>query len=344
MDGAKRQGWSRSVADVVGSLVSVTFRDITGLFSRYFITGFFLPSLFALLALSVGLDERWLPAIFEQLRPTTKTIVVIGLAVLAGLLLLGLRTPIIRLFEGYPIESLGRRGGRRGAARRAWTDKLPRTLRPSRWPHSLYSYMHGREQQRFSRLRSLSEDGDVRARRELDRSFPGMVERLPTRLGNVIRAYEYYADSRWGLDSFTAWPRIAALLSDRERDLHVEAETDFIFLLMGSLAAYVTGVTLLADALVHRPLVASDLWSVVPLPLGYGLYRLSLEAARRWGAEVRASVDLHRLEFYERVGLKRPRSPKEEKEMATELGVFLATGGELSEKWWQPETPTSSAT
>lgn len=323
--------------------IAVSFQDITGLFSRYFVTGFVLPVFFGCVALFTGLHTDWIPAIYRRSSPTTRLLILVGAAVLAALLLLGLRTPVIRLFEGYPIERMGRRGPRPRRRGLGWLDHVPSPLRPSRWAHALYTYMHRREEERLQLLQDRSAKGDLSAARELDRSYPLHHDRLPTRLGNVIRAYEYYATSRWDLESLTVWPRLAALMSDRERDFHIEAETDFIFLLNASLTAWVVGAVLTADMTVHWSFAASDLWRLVPLALAYPLYRLSLEAARRWGAEIRVSVDLHRLELYERIGLKRPASPGEEREMARELSAFLANGGELSPKWWNPSPGTPGA-
>jgi hypothetical protein len=75
-------------------------RDITGVFSRYFIIGFFLPAFFTLLLLAVSVDEEALPHQYTDLHPQNRLFAIGGAALFAGLLLQGLRHPILRLFRG----------------------------------------------------------------------------------------------------------------------------------------------------------------------------------------------------------------------------------------------------
>ena len=75
--------------------------DVTGVFSRYFIVGFFLPSFFGLALLKITLSENWLP---DAIAPdTAKSFLVIGaVALLIGLLLIGIRDPLLYFISGYP--------------------------------------------------------------------------------------------------------------------------------------------------------------------------------------------------------------------------------------------------
>ena len=61
-----------------------------------------------------------------------------------------------------------------------------------------------------------------------------------------------------------------------------------------SFAASLVGTTLIVDAVLN-PLDPRWAWLyVIPFVLALALYRFAADAAERWGAEVRASVDHHR--------------------------------------------------
>jgi hypothetical protein len=75
-------------------------RDITGVFSRYFIVGFFLPMFFTLLLLDISVYNGALPRPYQGLDYQNRIFAIGGAALFIGLLLLGLRHPIWKLFEG----------------------------------------------------------------------------------------------------------------------------------------------------------------------------------------------------------------------------------------------------
>lgn len=86
-------------------------RDITGVFSRYFIVGFFLPMFFTLLLISISVREGALPHQYTELHGQNGLLAIGGAALFGGLLLLGLRHPIWKLFEGVVSERLALRFG-----------------------------------------------------------------------------------------------------------------------------------------------------------------------------------------------------------------------------------------
>jgi hypothetical protein len=232
--------------------------------------------------------------------------------------LLGLRRPIIRFFEGYPLEDWALRYNGRTSRRQ---------LRPSFYAYEIWSRMREWQENLYEDLQNQDDDEGTR---RLDRYFaPGNldIEPLPTRFGNALRAFEYYSESRWGLNALAAWPRIAALLSDRERDLHAEAETDLMFFVNWSVVCYALSVALAVDGVVTWSL--SGLGFLPALALAYAFYRFAIGAAVIWGIEVRASIDLHRLELYERLGVTIPRSFSGERRTARLVGRFLDLGEPL---------------
>jgi hypothetical protein len=162
-----------------------------------------------------------------------------------------------------------------------------------------------------------------------------------------MRAAEDYSYVRWRLDAIPFWPRVEPLLSEQEVQLHETAKTDVAFFLNAVLAAIGVGVALIADEIAHGPVQTRYVWLyAIPFLLAYLFYRFSIEAARRQGVEMRASIDLHRLEVYERLGVRRPESFSDERKLARRLNRFFLYAMELGDDLWAVEqadkTPKSA--
>jgi hypothetical protein len=301
--------------------------QFAGVFSRAFVVGFFMPAFFMLAILVQLLHTGSLPGAYRQASGATQVAILGGVALLGALLLSGLHYHLIRLFEGYPLQRLSEDGS---------SHKLRRALA------GLPSKMVERWMNQFDRLNEAlkgpKSEARTRAARELNRYFPWRREIiLPTRLGNAIRSFETHPNKRYGLDGVTAWPRIAMLLSDAEREDITEAESDLAFFL--NLTALVPLVTLavVADIVAHPPSspYGEALLILAALLAGAGLtwslYQASVGAAVRWGMPVRAVFDMHRLELYAQLGLMGPRSDVEERTVARAATRCMLYGEELDE-------------
>jgi hypothetical protein len=300
-------------------------QDITGVFSRYFIVGFFLPAFFGLALLKLVLSEDWLPVAVEP-DSGSAFLVLGGLALLIGLVLLGLRDPILYFMSGYLFVR---------DSERWW---YPPVRKFGDW-------MCERRLKDFRRLGEASKrmagetDPQRRARRladwRLDKYFPGTEDKvLPTRLGNTIRAYEDHGRKRWSLDTVAVWPRVNTFLSEQESKLHADAETDVAFFLNGALSLVLADLVMIPDALLNRPHSIWLLWIyVVPLILAYGFYRAAVGAAERWGHFVRASLDMHRFDLYQRLGVKSPQTAEETKEVGAAVNAMLLYGDPLPDRF-----------
>jgi hypothetical protein len=284
--------------------------DVAGVFSRYFIVGFFAPSFFVLVALSQTLTSNFLPTVYSEAGNGARIAIIGGAAVLVGLVLLGLNYPILRLFEGYPLR------GR-------WYTK------------PLNALLTGWQKRRLCLARGKTTDptaGDIdkkNATWRLDRNFGQDDDRvLPTGFGNAIRAFERHSRIRWGLNAIAAWPLIEMMLSDKETQTHSDAKGDVAFFVNGALLAALGGLVLIVDAVANR---ASDfpaeLVYAVPFVISALCYRASVGAAIQWGEAVRASIDIHRRDLYDKVGLRMPVNFTEEREqLAPALNAALLRG------------------
>jgi hypothetical protein len=300
--------------------------DVAGVFSRYFIVGFFLPGFFTTVGLSQALSGGFLPQFYEELGGGSQIAVAGGIGLLVGLLLLGLNWQVFRLFEGYPIAE-----GQRSNPGIAF----------------LHDLFIRRQKNAFDKLMTIR-DGDnpapdkANAAWKLDQEFPPSRDRLlPTRFGNAVLAFETHAMTRWGLDSVVVWPRIDAGLSDREAELQANARSEAAFFVNGSLLAFIAGLILLTDEAVNSPL---HRWALIafasPFLLSLLFARWSAGAATRWGSAVRAAIDMHRFDLYEGLGVRRPRNFSDEREtVAPHVNEALVYGFPIPDEDFSTDPP-----
>jgi len=298
--------------------------EFAGVFSRAFVVGYFIPAFIALIVLQLSVSDDALPKGYTRYSETTELTIAGATAVVLGLLLSGLHVPVLRLFEGYPLKN----------------SKL---LRP------VCKLALEVQQRRFDPLRKAA-TSPIRSKersnaiRELDRHWPAEASQLlPTRFGNTLKAFERHPRHRYNLNGVAAYPRIAALLTEAERELATEARTDVAFFINGALLTVVVGLYVLIDSVWHGWWDSGYILLALFLPLLVYLsaYQGAIQAGTRWGLAVRASFDLHRLELYERMGLRHPVDPAEEHELAEGLNRCLVYGFTLPPTFWAPP-PRSS--
>jgi hypothetical protein len=145
--------------------------NVTGLLSRYFAVGFFLPAYFTLLVLWAVGSHALIPDELERHSGTTQIAVLGGIALLAALALSGFNHGIFRLFEGYPLQ-YGKQRPIVGV---------------------LYRWLLRGQQRRWDQLMDLRwgidtlESDRRRAAVDLATRYPNRRDAiLPTRFGNVI--------------------------------------------------------------------------------------------------------------------------------------------------------------
>jgi hypothetical protein len=304
----------------------VGLSDLSGVFSKYFVVGFFAPAFFTLTALKLALSHQMLP---DALQPDKTGIFLVlgGIALLAGLLLVGLEYPITRLFEGYPL-------------------RLPYRGAVSRILAALGDALTVRQGRRWDYFHDLVKDDKTAASAawRMQRAFPEQrTSVMPTRLGNAINAFEQYPKRRWGLNAIVTWPHISALLSESERQLDEDRRGDLAFFQNSCIGALVATPILAADAFAYQPHPHWLDWIyVLPLVLGRMFYLGAVGAAERWGVQVRASFDLHRLDLYDKLGLVRPKTLKEERELGAALTAWLLWGVPLPDELRAPEADDQS--
>ena len=307
----------------------MALKDVAGVFSRYFIVGFFLPAFFTTLILAHVVDEQSLPALYLNASGGAQILIIGGAGLFVGLVASGLHESVLRLYEGYPLEGARDKRG----------FNLPYRVTIKRWQDRFDAHATVKSQPTPSRARTD-------AAQTLARLYPATREQLlPTRFGNAVRSFERHPRSRYGLDGVVIWPRIALLLTDQEQQIVADAQTDVAFFVNASVFAIVLGCLVIADAIAHGALPFGLCWLyALPFVVAWAAYRLSVGAAVRWGDTFRAVVDVHRLDLYARLGVRTFASDEDERRVANAVNRMLLFGEPIPDELRVAPPPTGGTT
>jgi len=219
-----------------------------------------------------------------------------------GLLGTRLSLPVLRMLEGYwpafldPVKRL-----------LLWTRALRLDRDGRRWRELAVPTEGNRtsgDQSRFIRLTA-----------QRHRTPPNRRDRMPTGLGDILRAAEVRPGARYGLDAVTCWPRLwltlpdttkAEVVTSRDR-LDLAAQWwlwGVLTVVWAGWAWWAIGVAVLVTAIA---------------------YLEALAAAEVYGVIVLACFDVHRGLLYAALGRPAPQGPDERADGAS-LSAFLERG------------------
>jgi len=232
----------------------------------------------------------------------------VGLAVaivwVVGITLISINYNLIRLLEGY-----------------GWCN--PAHLLKSR---SLKVFNDLNEE--HNKIEAQRQDGEIppklmsahsRVRYRLGNEFPEKESLLlPTRFGNIVRAFERYPQLIYCIDAIQTWPRLQALVPENYGALldDAKAQLDFLVNLW-------FGFSLLAVGSAALFLHSHNFSLVVPfvgaIALAVAVAKIGQIAAAQWGVLVKGAFDLYRGDLCKQLGFKMPRSIESERQMWTAI-------------------------
>ncbi|MEU9481133.1 hypothetical protein [Streptomyces sp. NPDC048191] len=240
------------------------------------LVGWVLPAALnlAVFAVAVAPSLRRSP-VLDPLWPTSHgptPLLLLVAAVLLGLVLNAVQTPLYRLLEGYAL-----------------------------WPTAAYE--RGCRVQRRRRRRTADRLADPTSTSSIRRAllqeklsrYPVSDEQIaPTRLGNAIRRFEEYGYDRYRLDTQVLWNELTSAAPEPTKQV-VTARTSvdfFVALLYGHAALAVTAFASLPAAHANRPVLVFT--GVCLIALAPVWYHAAVAATDEWAAAVRALVNLPR--------------------------------------------------
>ncbi|MGZ5127740.1 MAG: hypothetical protein ACXWC1_33660 [Burkholderiales bacterium] len=308
--------------------------NVAGVFSRYFIIGFFVPAFAILSVMTQTVDAALIPSAYSSASEAGKAAILGGSALLVALILLGIHRRVLRLYEGYPICEPDPKQNHN-------VSLVKRILRTLIWPliRPISKRLIEHQRSIFTKALHPAEKKPLQ-RFTLDRCFPRCGASasdsdqdedywlLPTAFGNAMRASARHSDVRWGLNGVAAWPYIENLLTSQEAQVHADLKGDVAFFVNGSLLSALVAVVFVIDQTAWGtvPWYAAALICAAPVVVGRLAYLAAVDAVKEWGEATRASIDLHRHELYEMLGMRRPVDFSDERGIAEALSLTMLFG------------------
>jgi hypothetical protein len=337
-------------------------KDVAGVFSRLFIVGHFLPAFFAVGAALLASTDEALPHGLAGKSFGIQLLVVGAAALPLGLLLSSMHAHFVRMFSGEATErqriedKLSAGGNYTWSSRSGWQWAIPRKV--GEITRHIKACLARRQIRKIAvqRRKRSAWTSKVASRApwqegfaRLDEEFPDKSDKvLPTRLGNAIRAHQSYAESRYGLNGAAVWPRIEMLLSTEERSLIADARAEVAFFINCAVCSIPLAVYVAIDTIIDR---GENLWivawlaGVVVIPVAAFMFfrLLAVTATFRSGAPIRAAIDLHRLDLYDRLGVRRPVDHDDERIVADAINALLLQRIPLPPEVRAPTPPRATA-
>ncbi|GAB3431352.1 hypothetical protein [Actinophytocola sediminis] len=145
---------------------------------------------------------------------------------------------------------------------------------------------------------------------------PDPRDRMPTRLGDVLKAAESRSRHRYGLDAVVCWPRLWMAMPESARIEVSAARTQLD-----------NGARLWLWSLVFCVWTIFAWWALGIALVGMIVgYRVALSGSAGYAQLVQTCYDLYRRELYISVGQEPPTDPRREVETGRRLTAYLERG------------------
>ena len=288
------------------------FGELPKLLGKTFLIGYLLPAALTVLALAAVFDFSALTSIYaaglkllgsaDEKQLAFRLGLLVAVIWIVGVVLLAINYKLIRILEGYGATNPAR----------LWKD----------WSLSIFRDLSSRHEA----IEAQRVDGKVPAqlqsehgllRRRLGNEFPERESLiLPTRFGNIVRAFERYPQIIYGIEAINMWPRLQAVIPDAYLTMLDEAKAQldlWVNLWFGGLLVAATALGIMiysGDCTIAVVILAA-------LALACAFAKVAQDAAGQWGALVKGAFDLYRGPLCEQLGFEMPRSIAFERSMWT---------------------------
>jgi hypothetical protein len=266
------------------------------------VIGFLLPSFVFLIGVSQLLSsfEVWLPMLEFDAGKPIETGAVFGLMIwVFAILLQAMNRELFRVAEGYAPRFLWDWCG-------CCTEKRRFRELCDRLEALRIEFDESPEEKHFEKEDELKEIWRQRAS-----EFPskeGLV--LPTRFGNVVRAYEDYSRLVHGFESVNGWARLQAVMSNDFREVLGRFRSRVDLWLNLWVLALVFSLALVAAVAVGGWSIWGVLLILGTLGLSRAAYLRSVRSAEIYGEQVKAAFDVYLPKLAGMLGFDLSAKPK----------------------------------
>lgn len=148
---------------------------------------------------------------------------------------------------------------------------------------------------------------EITEKQDFINSMPATSRVLPTRLGNILRSGEDYANDRYALDGMRTWSRLWFCIPSHARSILRGARKEIDQAVDGLIWAVLSlgWAYFLSGQYIYLSLAISTVWTIIA-------YSALLRHAEAWSELLRATFDLYRFNLYTTLSLPLPESPFEE--------------------------------
>ena len=255
-------------------------------------------------------------------------LVAIALVLLLTVILYHLNIPLTRLYEGYLWEN-------------SWLGRVLKWCKRRKFDRLQQIRDRARALRREVAIANVEVpldaviDYENEAAHALNNAFPSERDLiLPTRLGNVVRAFETYTKGQYKADLIILWPRLQGVLDPTYVQALDGAKTAFDFMLNCSFLGGMLALILVAAGLYwHHPTLYGwhqlwELWAIILILGSWLAYLGAVSRAEEWGLGVKAAFDLFRWPLLQKLGYQvKPENITEERKLWSAISdQFLLPG------------------
>lgn len=312
-------------------------------FGSNFLVAAMIPSLGLVIACMVAFDPIFKISKSLQIEEGIYSLIGISLLVLVPTVIIGftltaLNTFILKVFEGYVFIH------RLPLLKEGYSRKAKKLLQEIKDIRKDVEDLEQKRRKTIVEKEQLEEfKGKYHSKvAEYDKNYPPLhAGIMPTKFGNILKASEAYTGTRYGIDAVEFWPRLLHVIPPSYRQSIDEARNELSFLVNMSALSFIFFVLCTLAVVTNVPLPNTPDWSIVILnsfryiAAGAAAFisflffnRAALFSVVDFGAMIRSSYDLFRLDLLSQFRIKHPKTSTEEFQIWRNLGELLILGQE----------------
>lgn len=315
-------------------------------FGSNFLVAAMIPSLGLVIACMVAFDPIFKISQSLQAEEGIYSLIGISLLVLVPTIIIGftltaLNTFILKIFEGYIFIH------RLPLLKEGYSRKAKKLLQEIQDLNKKIEDLEHKKRKTITDKEQIDTLKGLHFTKaaEYDKNYPPLhAGIMPTKFGNILKASEAYTGTRYGIDAVEFWPRLQHVIPPSYRQSIDEARNELSFLVNMSALSFIFFVLCTLAVVTNVPLPGTPEWgNVIANSFRYiasaavafvsflFFNKAALFSVVDFGAMIRSSYDLFRLDLLTQFRIKHPKTLTEEFQVWKNLGELLILGQEAKD-------------